>query len=399
MAKDRFLLLLLSLSVLLVPISALLSSRLLIVTLVVAFFAKWKELNIKVLLRQSYDLILFFVILLVGLIYSQDFQMGFRQVETNLSFIGIPLIFAAFTKIVPNRLKEIFSAFILGCLIASLFCLTKAIITYLQTGDIKAFFFYNFTGPIDSHPTYFAYYLIFAIACGLYFLYYETQPSPTYWVIALTIFLFLILLLTGGQTAYISVLLIFSFFILKFLLDDKSERKGIVAAIIVILTFAMFAVLLFIQNGEALLELSSQNDYWERMVLWESALKANTNPLLGVGTGDYNLVLNEYYRDHNLLKYANDNFNSHNQFVQIYFSNGIVGLCGLITLLARPLYLSIKYQNPLGVIVFFPFIIYGVTEVFLSRFQGVVFFVLIHQIFISTYYLDSVSDLLKAKKF
>ena len=45
--------------------------------------------------------------------------------------------------------------------------------------------------------------------------------------------------------------------------------------------------------------------------------------------------------------------------------------------------LSFKNNNSFGVLVFFPFLIYGVTEVFLGRYQGVIFFALLHQVFIN----------------
>ncbi|MFM7854814.1 MAG: O-antigen ligase family protein, partial [Flammeovirgaceae bacterium] len=120
-----------------------------------------------------------------------------------------------------------------------------------------------------------------------------------------------------------------------------------------------------------------------RVDLWESAISASTNPLIGVGTGDYNLVLNEYYRAHSMSLFAEGNFNSHNQFVQVYFSNGIVGLFALLVILLRPLYLSVRNQNLLGILLYFPFVIYGVTEVFLGRYQGVVFLSFVHQMLIS----------------
>ena len=207
------------------------------------------------------------------------------------------------------------------------------------------------------------------------------------------------LILTGGQTTFISMLLIFSFFIIKYILGEKSPNQATVFFLIVTLTVFMFSTIVVFQNNDEFLQLSNQNDYWERMTLWESALKANDNPLFGVGTGDYILVLNEYYRSHDLVKYANDNVNSHNQFIQIYFSNGLIGLFSLFILLARPLYLSVKTQNPLGILIFFPFIIYGITEVFLGRYQGVVFFSFLHQAFISYCYYSSPQYSLKVAKF
>jgi len=126
-------------------------------------------------------------------------------------------------------------------------------------------------------------------------------------------------------------------------------------------------------------------DYWERMELWESGISANSHPWLGVGTGDYKKELNQFYLDHHLTNYAQESFNLHNQFIQILFSNGVIGFVGMLILLGRPLYLSVRNQNVLGAITFFPFLIYGMSEVFLGRFQGVVFFALLHQVFISFY--------------
>jgi O-antigen ligase len=123
-------------------------------------------------------------------------------------------------------------------------------------------------------------------------------------------------------------------------------------------------------------------------LLWESALHANPNTVFGVGTGDYENVLNEYYETHDLSTYASSNFNPHNQFIGTYIANGLIGLICLLLLLGKPIYLSVKTGNALGTLIFFPFIIYGITEVFFGRYQGVVFFALLHQMF-TAYYLGS----------
>ena len=219
---------------------------------------------------------------------------------------------------------------------------------------------------------------------GLYLLYYEL---PKRWIllsITLIVFFFFILLLTGGQTAFISILLIFSFFISKYLLEQKTKRTSLVVVLVLLLLTSMFSMVILFQRIDQFHSLSIQNDYWERMNLWESAIHANTNPLIGVGTGDYNLVLNKYYRTHSMSLFADGNFNSHNQFVQLYFSNGIVGLFALLIILFRPLYLSVRNQNLLGILLYFPFLIYGITEVFLGRYQGVVFLSFVHQMLISS---------------
>ena len=331
------------------------------------------------LLKQAWDGFAFLLVLIIGLLYTEEIQVGWRVIETSLSLLAVPVVFNKFGDFSKERLHQIFYAFALGLLVAALICLVNAEVAYLQSGDIRVFFFDRLTEVIDSHPTYLAYYLITVITFGLYLLYYEKKRASPILIVVLIAFFFLTLLLTGGLTTFVSMLLIFSFFILKYLLEDKTQKQTITVGVVVVMLICMFAF-----NA---LNREEKNDYWERFVLWESALNATPDIILGVGTGDYKKVLYEYYVSHKLYKFADSGYNSHNQFIEIFFTNGLVGFFSLILLLGRPLYLSVRNQNILGTLTFFSFFIYGMTEVFLGRYQGVVFFVLFHQSFM-TYYLS-----------
>ncbi|HET6991503.1 MAG TPA: O-antigen ligase family protein, partial [Bacteroidia bacterium] len=176
---------------------------------------------------------------------------------------------------------------------------------------------------------------------------------------------------------------ILSFFALKYVLDKKNVFRVTTFLLVAIMLATMFIFSFIYKILDS--DLHKITDHWERSVLWESAIKASPNYILGVGTGDYKKVLNQFYRDHNMLAYADLSYNAHNQFIQVFFSNGLLGLICLVILLGRPFYMSIKRQYLLGALIFFPFFIYGMTEVFLGRFQGVVFFALLHQSFIVFY--------------
>jgi O-antigen ligase len=297
-----------------------------------------------------------------------------------LSLLGVPLLVYNLGGFSKEKMANAFYAFATGAFAAGLICIINASASFLKTGSYHVFFYNTFTQVIDSHPTYFAYYLIFVITYGLYILYYELPRRFVGWAIAALLFYFLLLLLTGGQTAFISLLLIFAFFMSKYVLEKRGRRESVAVVLVVAMLACMVGVIFVFQNNEQFLSLSNQNDYWERMSLWKSAIAANTNPLLGVGTGDYNLVLNKYYRTHGMVHFAKENFNAHNQYIQLYFSNGLFGFVGLVLLLARPLYVAVTSQNLLGILIYFPFLIYGVTEVFLGRYQGVVFLSLLHQL-------------------
>jgi O-antigen ligase len=358
-----------------IPISSFVSVRLLLGTVVFSFFLG-KLYNIWI---QTFDVFIYLFILIIGLLYSQDLISAFKVLETNFSFLAIPLILSRLSPFNIEVRDKIFQSFLFGVTAGSLICLSFAAYRYINEPDIQFFFFETFTEIIKSHPTYLAYYIIFSITVELFKLYHGKYHQRIVLRYLVIFFLFLILILTGGQTAFISMLIVFSFFILKVLTEKSNKnRKIVVASVVIMLAFMFFATLMEKTN-----RLSELNDSWERANLWKSAIAANSNILWGVGTGDYKVALNDYYRTHGMVGYAVESYNAHNQFIQFLFSNGIIGLLSLIFMIGRPLYLGLKTNNVLAILCIFPFLIYGITEVFLGRFQGVVFFVFLHQIFIA----------------
>lgn len=361
-----------------IPLSQYASSRLLVVICILSFFiGKFRE-SILRFVRNSWDNNVYLLILIVGLFYSENLTSGLMVLETNLSLIAVPLIFSRIIEIDEKKRNQIFYSFALGLCLACIICLGNALLVYSKTGNADSFFFYNLTDILYFQPTYFAYYLIFAITVGLYLLNYQKTTDYILVKFVGILFFFLLLMLTGGQTAFVSMLLIFAFFILKFLIEEKSKVKKLTIGLVVFMLLGMFLTTMIPIEDRAVL----LSDSWDRLTLWESAIDAVPNPLFGVGTGDYKIVLNQYYINHNMVEFANESYNSHNQFIQLLFSNGLLAVFALILMIARPLYLSSKNENILAILSLFPFLIYGITEVFLGRYQGVVFFAFVHQFFI-----------------
>lgn len=374
-----------------IPISQYVSARVILVVSVLSFFVNKDGVKRDFLeyLKNSWDLILYQLTLLIGLIYSENIELGIKVLESNLSFLAIPIIFSRVVNIGEDKIHSIFRSFILGLCLVCFICLINAVNEYFDQNNIQAFFFYNLTDIVGFQPTYFAYYLIFSITYLLYRFYFQLPNSNSLIVTLGILFFFFMLMLTGGQTAFIGLLLVFSFFILKFLTDNKDKEAKIGTGLVVIMLLSMFLAML-VDKGERGISL---NDAWDRLVLWEAAVKATSNPLLGVGTGDYKIVLNEYYVSHNLDGFATESYNSHNQFIQLLFTNGLFGILSLLIMIGRPLYLSVTNRNFLGILLLFPFLVYGITEVFLGRYQGIVFFTLVHQLCV----LQSISTKARAE--
>ena len=370
---------------LIIPLSSFLSLRILVLASVFGLFAGNLSQVLLKLARNAWDLMLFIATLIFGLTYTTNLTTGIQVLETSFGLFALPLLFAFYIQMDKSRINKLFIMYLAGLVIGSLIMISASSFKYFENLDISKFTYYNLTDTLGFQPTYFAYYLSFGICLLLYAL-YTNQLEISRWVMTIGIFfLFLMLMLTAARTAYIGLLFVIPFFIIKYFFDETGKSNRCIAFLSVFLLLMMLLVNYFDLNGS--LTGSESTDYWERFTLWKAALQANPNPLLGVGTGDYKTVLNNYYQSQEMELFANESYNSHNQFIQMYFSNGILGLLALCILICRPLYLSFKVQNPLGILIIFPFIIYGITEVFLGRLQGIMFFVFCHQLVVTQYYI------------
>ena len=363
-----------------IPVSQFLSVRLIVLSLLVVLF---NGASLSIFFKRAWDIVLFILIQVLGLFYSDSLYSGISVLETSFSLLAIPIIFSSIADFDRKSFEKILIIFSIGLCFSCLIYIGNAITFFYQTASVNRFLFQQFTEVLDFQPTYVAYYLVFAITLALYELNYGDRFTRSPLITAPILFFFLLLMLTGGRTSFISILFVFSFFVLLFFLASKNKLLRLTFALIVAMTTCLFVTTVFEEYSRAV----TLDDSWDRYDLWESAISANENIFFGVGTADYKVVLNEYFRSHNMERYAADSLNSHNQFVHTYLSNGLLGLVAIILLLGRPLYLSFMRGYTLGILVFFPFMLYGMTEVFLGRYQGVVFFAFLHQTFIS--YLDS----------
>lgn len=369
--------------VFLIPLSQFLSVRLLFVSLLLSLFIKQSHRTITHIIKVYWDVFLYLFLLLAGLTYSSNIGQGLKVMETSFSLLALPLILFK-VSINQNVIDKFFLSFMSGLVVACSICLINSGLEFSRTSDSSVFFFEKFTNILKVQPTYMAYYLCFAITICLYYLYYGVVRSSIYLIGTVLILFFVVLMLTGGRTAYVSMVFTFSFFILNFFFEEnRTMPKTTAFALSTFLIVGMLVINRYIFTTSSV---AMNGDYWERFTLWKSAINANINYLLGVGTGDYMDVLNQYYSSQGMEEYAERSYNSHNQYIQSFFSNGLLGLIALTVMISRPLYLSFKIQYSLGILIVFPFVLYGVTEVFLGRYQGLVFFALCYQIVILQYY-------------
>jgi O-antigen ligase len=379
----------------LIPSLQLISSALLVAIFIGSFFVK-QRFSFSYYFDNGWDTWLYLAVLSMGMLYTTDVDTGIRVLETSLSLFVLTMVIPRLSPFTKEKLYSIFFAFGTGLLVAFGYCMIVAITRYSTTQAVVEFYGDNLTSALDNaHPVYFAYYLILAITFGLYLIYnQEKEPVGIGIILAMLIFFFTMLLLLGSGTAIVGILFSLLYFALKFVYQEKRSKYHYLAFSLSI----VFLISLFVINNVKMRTGNSQGDYWERFVLWESALKALPNWFIGVGTGDYTSVLNDYYRSHDMSLFAQSNYNAHNQFIEVLFEVGVPGFVALMIMICRPMYFAVRNQNILGFLCIFPFLIYGMTEVFLGRYQGVVFFAMLHQTFMSLYVQQRIDASLKVSK-
>jgi O-antigen ligase len=138
-----------------------------------------------------------------------------------------------------------------------------------------------------------------------------------------------------------------------------------------------------------------------RLILWQEmwrTLKSEKAIIRGVGSGDFMDELAKRYVERGLYTdYDNpnpvgyQNYNPHNQFLQDWLMNGILGLFSLISILALLFWKarSVPYFLA-GTIVLFAFFL--VTESALQRHHGLVLFALISGVLLLYHRLEDAKE-------
>ncbi|MBS1976059.1 MAG: O-antigen ligase family protein [Bacteroidetes bacterium] len=339
-------------------------------------------------LSQIWDTAFYMLVLLAGLTYTVNMEAGWRVIETNLGIAAIPFILVKLHPLNKETIYEIYYAFCVGLILSLLYCLSGAIQLFSSTRDWSVFYGDQLLSHLyNTHSVYMEYYLIMAITLGFYLLYYDEGNVAPSVVVVLLFFFYLMMLLTGNGTATMGLLFVLLYFVLKYIFEQRRSLHRSWSFALALL----FLMGLLVASSAEILGFS-HDDYWERFVLWESASEALPDWIFGVGTGDYMTVLNQYYNSHHLDYFAKENFNPHNQYMEMLFSNGVVGLVALLAMIIRPIFLSVRTGNILGFLLLFPFLGYGITEVFLGRYQGVAIYGLLHQTVLSGCLMWNASD-------
>lgn len=329
----------------------------------------------------------FFVVLLISIIYSKDLNYALRKLETSLSLLAYPIIFVLLYNIKENLeksfieiLKSVFvitlavfliSTFTFFLLTEPYFTFKSAIVHYVTLIDLRIVGY-------EIHSIYLAMYVGVGILFLLSSLPNSTVIKKIYVLLLISVFLIFLALLNkkGPILALVGLTFIY-------LIKIRLKLKPTIYIMSSILIFISVLVLIPKYKGinrfkELVdfdgLRTNANSSTSIRLDIYQCSINQFIkSPIIGYGWGDVKGTLNECYEIENpnlLLK----NYNSHNQFLSILLSTGIVGLFVFFFYFYFIFKFSNKSENQL---LFFLLLYFGLnmlSENILEREDGVVLF-------------------------
>jgi O-antigen ligase len=309
----------------------------------------------------------------IGLAYTENMTFGEKYFSRNLPFLIFPLIFSTI-KFNTQILHYLLKYFSFSVILAIIFALSKAF--YLKFNNLGDYFhFLKLESLQDKHNTYFALFIVVAIA---YFLFNLTKK--TWWYFACILFLLGYIYLLSVRISIIALFWVLIWYLItqRKEIPSKVFYGGILGCLLIPIVFYLTPSFQekFNPISPEGVEISDVNS---RKVHWQATLDqiGQHNILFGQGTGDGHLGLYETYQKFGFDTGFHEEYNAHNQYLEIVLYFGIIGLIALLAILAFAFWFNWKRYNYFEIGILVVFAIFMVTESILQRHDGIVLFAFI----------------------
>lgn len=300
---------------------------------------------------------LVFVPYLLSGLWSENLEMFWQKVQLRLPFLILPFVFFSFTGLTKSIYRYLLLGFVVMIAASSIQVLIQFFQDYSQTVDQ-----YLHAKTIDTPFNHIRYSLMvaFAIIASVYLIATETGEELRLekWLIRgllayLVIFLHVLSVRSGIAVFY----LVLFYLIILYIRRSGRKKSGwlFLVLLLAVPTAAYFAVPTF-QNKVTYMirdlknyadgnSISRFSDGRRLVSLEAGVVVGSRQPLIGVGVGDVQDEIYQYYRDNHPSYEADYYIVPHNQLVFAFAATGIMGVVLLVIGLLPPLWLRKAYRH------------------------------------------------------
>lgn len=378
-----------------------------LILFIFSWLLNYKEIRFKNFFKlNSINLLsLFFIVILIGATYSLDYNRGGNLIVRQLSFIILPLIFLSIPPLNTKEKKFVIKIYITALTIFFIICFTNAIyrqlIFSLGGGHFNWYFFYRYDllEIFNQHPTYVSMFTLLSLSFMLFSSERFFKPK---WIEVGILAIHLIgILLSGSRIGYLTFCLLFLLYASNKICNiSRGERIKKISIFLTIALFMLFTAWnIPIVKERILYTIGYKYNYkfnnkesvqkgnpeaQGRLLLWKDAMELiELKPFFGYGTGSNMQLLKRKYQEKNHTLFLKQEYNTHNTYLEVLLSGGLIRLFFYLLILSTILYSGI-IRNNLVLVSFF--LIIGVTSFTetIFRAQGIVFFAFFYCFLLST---------------
>lgn len=370
------------------------------------FFANKPKSNNKIVWFSTLYL---FLLLLVGFFFSDNTPDAINLFGRYITYLLVPLFLLFLNKdqLITIKKKSLYGL-IVGVSIASVILLTNNFIKYysarpLFTIDKDIFNYYHtyhcFTKILKIYPTYFGLYVLLSLITTLEILFTNTSKNRKILVsLSVPIQLLTILFLNARIITGIAAVILVYYSIL--LLQKVFFSNKIWFSTLILAMFIFCALLFNTVRKTYMFSRFSQELIWDltpnintayngkykadsRIVRWETALSViKERPFFGYGSAMEKKVLHEGFQKNGLNFAANNNYDSHNQYLSFTIEFGVIGLCFFLFYLSSNVYFSLRKKDKIAVVFFVSLALIGIFENLFKNNAGIIFITFFSNMFL-----------------
>lgn len=338
--------------------------------------------------------IAFYLLHLYGMLFTQNMQEGWSDLETKFSILLAPFIFFTFPIVEKTKIRKVFMAFVIGCLIAAWLALIFSLISYFELNDGRIFSYAWLSNQVGHHPTFLGTYMSFAFFILIFNVEKKWEQlsgkKKLAGIIALLFLLLIIALLTSRIVILAFAMMIFVYAIaMMFLQNKKKNGLLVMSSIGLLFLFVQFLPTSNERFDQTIKDATLQDQRFGRAgirsQLWSAGVQAiKVKPLFGHGTGDVHDVSLATYQSLGYEAAFNAKLNVHNQYLQTTIALGLIGGLLLLACFLVPGFIFLKRQNYLYLYFIAIIMIAMMTESFIEKQAGVLLYAFFNSFIISS---------------
>ncbi|MEO8534336.1 MAG: O-antigen ligase family protein [Flavobacterium sp.] len=373
----------------------------------IASFAKSKKADFSILGVLILPMLLY-VLMLMSLVWTLERKLTIKGLQKEVLFLLIPLAFCGLPKINRNHVNTVFKYFSFAIVGFAVFYFLKAIVKFIYSGNTNVFFYHELV-TLQLNAIYVA---VFASLAMFFFLVKKNKLIVD--KVGFIILIVFIILLSSKNIIIVDLILIMVYYLFFSVVSRKT--KGIIfLTVIIVSVISIFFIkpvrdrfmiefeTIFVdsslnkttkKNQGPIYNISlkqawsqdkfQQNDFFPgtafrvfQIRIFKEMLQEENIFFTGFGLETSQDKIKAKVKEYNLHPSYGE-FNFHNEYIQIFSELGIFGFLIVVSMLFITLKRGINNKDFLHISFSVTMIVLFLTESFLSRQRGIIFFIVIY---------------------